>query len=147
MHPVAHFFSTHHPVGALIKADFSGSAGAVVKARLEAPEVMRVRDGQALHTGYLTVVLDSIMGGAVMGILEKVQPIATVGLSISHLRRPLVGESLRATATCTGVFKDLAYVTGDVRAADGETLAIASGSFMIGTRATSIRNRTEDSRI
>ncbi len=147
MHPIEMFFSEHHPLSQFVKADFSGSEAGHTKAFLVAAGAFAEADGVTVHTGFSTYMLDTLMGGAVMGILQKVQPIATVGLAISHMRRPNGGEPIHGSASCKGVYQDLAYVTGEFRSEADEVLAIASGTFMIGTRATSIRNKTEDSRI
>ncbi len=147
-HPIELFFSSAHPMSEYVDADFTGSAGGTVKLTLEASDHF-VRDGETgeVHTGFLTVVLDSIMGGAVMGVLEKLQPIATVGLSVHHLRRPRAGEAICGEAQCTSTYNDLAYVTGEILSADsGELLAMASGTFMIGTRATPIGDKAKQSR-
>ena len=74
-------------------------------------------------------------------------PIATVGLSMHNLRRPVAGEVLTGQAVCTGVHNHLAYVTGELNGENGEKVAIASGTFMLGTRGTSIREKKVESRI
>ena len=149
IHPIEAFFSSNHPMSEFVDADFAGSKGGKVIAKFTACYAF-VRDAESceLHTGFLTIVLDSIMGGAVMGVLEKVQPIATIGLSVHHLRRPQSGEKLTARAECTKIFDDVAYITGEAHSAEtGEPLALASGTFMIGTRATPIGDRAKESMI
>jgi len=148
LHPIQIFFSSHHPLASRVQADFSGSAGDTVRVAIKAPQDL-VQDSEtnSLHTGFATIVLDSIMGGAVMGSLEQLVPIATVGLSVSHLRRPVSGETIHGKATCVSVYNSLAYVTGELRDGNEAPVAIATGTFMIGTRATSIRDRSEESRI
>lgn len=141
-HPIELFFSERHPLSRHVKASFTGSRGDTVRVSVEAPAafVGEISSG-TLHSGFATIVLDSIMGGAVMGVLTKITPIATVGLSCHHLRRPKQGEKLRGEAVCRRVHNDLAYVTGELRTETGEVLAFASGTFMTGTRATPIRER------
>lgn len=148
LHPIQVFFSSHHPLASKVQADFTGSAGNTVRVCIEAPQDL-VHDPEtaSLHTGFATIVLDSIMGGAVMGSLEKLVPIATVGLSVNHLRRPSAGETIKGNAICVSVHNSLAYVTGELFDKNEEPVAIATGTFMIGTRATSIRDRSEESRI
>ena len=148
LHPIQVFFSSYHPLANRVRADFSGSAGNTVRVAIEAPaDLVQDTEAASLHTGFATIVLDSIMGGAVMGSLEKLVPIATVGLSVSHLRRPAAGETLHGEAVCVSVYNSLAYVTGELRDKNEEPVAIATGTFMIGTRATSIRDRSKESRI
>lgn len=148
-HPIELFFSSAHPISAYVAPDFSGSQGGTVHLTMDAPaHFIRDSESGVLHTGFVTIVLDSVMGGAVMGAMEKLQPIATVGLSVHHMRRPVAGEKLRGKALCTRIYNDLAYVSGEMSVADtGEPLALASGTFMIGTRATPIGERAGESRI
>ena len=148
LHPIEVFFSSHHPLASKVNANFTGSLAGTVLVCIEAsPELVLDEEAQTLHTGFATIVLDSIMGGAVMGSLDKLMPIATVGLSINHLRRPASGEKLNGKAVCTAIHNDLAYVTGELNGADGKPVAIASGTFMLGTRGTSIRSKTDCSDI
>ncbi len=144
-HPIEMFFSNHHPLAKGLSADFTGSLGGNVKLLLDAPHVFDGGKG-TMHSGFATIVLDSIMGGAVMGMLEKLQPIATVGISIHQLRKARVGEAIKGVACCTRVHNDIAYVTGELTSGE-EKIAIASGTFMIGTRGTSIREKQVESRI
>lgn len=143
-HPIQLFFSSHHPLAGKMEASFEGSTGGTVKVEITAsPDLVHDRENATLHSGFATIVLDSIMGGAVMGTLRELQPIATIGLSVHHLRRPVAGEKLKGSAVCSSTHNDVAYVTGSLMGEDGETVAIASGTFMIGTRGTSIRTRGE----
>ncbi len=147
-HPIEMFFSHHHPLSAKLDASFEGSDGGTVKIRIVSPKAFVSGEaGDDLHSGFATIVLDSIMGGAVMGTLTQFMPIATVGLSMHHLRRPKADETLVGQAICVGVHNHLAYVTGELNGEDGEKVAIASGTFMLGTRGTSIREKKVESRI
>lgn len=143
-HPIQVFFSSHHPLAARVEADFEGSAGNTVHVSLKATAdlVADMKTGK-LHSGFATIVLDSIMGGAVMGTLKQLMPIATVGLSVNHLRKPVAGETIRGKAVCVSHHNSLAYVTGELIDENDQPIAIATGTFMIGTRSTSIRNRGE----
>lgn len=143
-HPIQLFFSGHHPLASKVNATFEGSKGGEVFVQIEAPDglVHDVETG-ALHSGFSTIILDSIMGGAVMGTLKQLMPIATIGLSMHHLRRPIAKEHMTGKAICTSVHNDVAYVTGELFGENGDPLAIASGTFMIGTRGTSIRSKSD----
>jgi acyl-coenzyme A thioesterase PaaI-like protein len=145
-HPIQYFFSTHHPMCRFISADFTGSAGGKVLISAKTPSALEAEaSGGVVHSGFATVILDSIMGGAVMGVLTKVQPIATIGMSVHHLRRPAIDEPILGWANCERIHNDVAYASGELKSADGEILAFGSGTFMLGTRGTSIRHRTKDS--
>ena len=142
MHPIQMFFSSHHPLASKVNASFEGSKGGTVHVQIEAtPDLVQHKGSGRLHSGFATIILDSIMGGAVMGTLAQLMPIATIGLSMHHLRRPVVGEKLKGKAECTGTHNDIAYVTGELHGEDGAPVAIASGTFMLGTRGTSIRDK------
>lgn len=147
-HPIHFFFSSHHPLWKTIKFDFSGSKDDTVLVKTAAPEILRYNDeDNRVHTGFSTLLLDTIMGGAVMGVLSKIEPIATVGLATNHLRRADIGEVITGKAVCNGIYNNLAYVSGELTSEAGEILALSTGTFMIGTRSTSIRNTDEKSRI
>lgn len=144
MHPIQLFFSSHHPLAKKVEATFEGSVGGTVHVQIAAPnDLVQRPESNTLHSGFATIILDSIMGGAVMGTLTQMMPIATIGLSMHHLRRATAGEKLTGKAVCTGTHNDVAYVTGELLGADGMPVAIASGTFMLGTRGTSIRNKTK----
>jgi len=148
MHPIEYFFSENHPMSQYVKCNFTGSIGGKIEFATEAPAAfVRSPETGELHSGFASVVLDTIMGGAVMGVLTKVQHIATIGMTIHHRKRPIAGQSLSGSAHCRGVHNDIAFVTSELKSADDEILAFASGTFMIGTTATSIRNRVVESRV
>ncbi|MGB7285414.1 MAG: PaaI family thioesterase [Salaquimonas sp.] len=145
LHPIQMFFSSHHPLASKVNASFEGSVGGKVLIEIEALDsFIRDEKTRILHSGFATIILDSIMGGAVMGMLTKVQPIATIGLSMHHLRKPVAGEHISGHAHCTAIYNDVAYVTGELHDQNGEAIAIANGTFMIGTRGTSIREKASN---
>jgi acyl-coenzyme A thioesterase PaaI-like protein len=143
MHPIERFFSSGHPLSSYLQIRRYDAEGGNVTVHFEAPPAFIAgADGKTLHSGLATLILDSVLGGAVMGALEKIQPIATVGLTTQHMRRPVVGEKLRCSAHVEGFHQGVAHVTGRlVSEADGQTLSTATGTFMIGTRATPIGER------
>ena len=142
-HPIISFFSNPHPLAKYLTFEFGTCEGGNVEVFTKAaPSFVRNVENGELHTGYATILLDSILGGAVFGMLETPVPIATVSLSINHLRRPEVGEKLHSTAQCSGVYNSLAYVSGKIESKkSGDVIAIATGTFMIGTTNTSIREK------
>ena len=146
IHPIQLFFSSHHPLARKVNATFEGSKGGTVMVEITAtPDFVQNRKSGTLHSGFSTIILDSIMGGAVMGSMSKLMPIATIGLSMHHLRRASANETIKGKAVCVDVHNDVAYVTGELFGENGEPVAIASGTFMIGTRGTSIREKSSGS--
>ncbi len=83
------------------------------------------------------------MGGAVMGALGNLQPIATINLTTQHLERPVLGDKILCTAHVQRIENQVAVVSGTVtRSQNNEILASAIGSFMIGTRSTPFQKNT-----
>ncbi|HSO48597.1 MAG TPA: PaaI family thioesterase [Rhizobiaceae bacterium] len=141
--PVERFFTSHHPANATLKIRYRGFADGVLSVELEAtPEFVADEATGALHSGFATLALDTVMGGAVLGSLDKIQPFATAGLTSQHMRRPVSGERLVCRARCEGVHSDIAHMSGQlVSAQSGEVLSTATGTFMIGTRAKPLGSR------
>ncbi len=143
MHPAERFFSSGHPISSFLTIRGYETDRGRVTVYFDAPAAFVAgADGKTLHSGLATLILDSVLGGAVMGALEKIQPIATVGLTTQHMRRPVMGEKLACSANVEGFHQGVAHVTGRlVSEADGQTLSTATGTFMIGTRATPLGER------
>jgi acyl-coenzyme A thioesterase PaaI-like protein len=134
-HPAERFFSSAHPLSTYLSVTFEGVENGVLTVSFTAPPQFVV-DGETIHSGLATLILDTAMGGAVMGSLDKIQPIATTGLTVQHMRRPRSGERLRCKARVEGIHSEMAHVSGSLLAGDsGEILSTATGTFMIGTRA------------
>jgi len=103
-----------HPMSVYLEAvEIEPTNDLSVQCRTVAPSSF-VRDTQSglVHTGFATLLLDTLMGASIYEVLQTAQPVATVGLSINHLRRPQRGEMIRASAWCIGVHGDIAYVEG-----------------------------------
>jgi acyl-coenzyme A thioesterase PaaI-like protein len=143
VNPAERFFSSQHLVNAFLKIRYRGIDGNTLTVDLVgAPEFVIDAQSGTLHTGFATLALDTVMGGAVIGTMEKIQPIATAGLTTQHMRRPKSGERLVCQAKCEGFDGDVAHITGVLASAEtGETLATAIGTFMIGTRAKPLGTR------
>ncbi len=142
MHPAARYFSAPHPVNTSLKIRFVGVEADTLTVELEAPkEFVCDPASGAVHSGLATLVLDTVMGGAVMGSMETLRPIATAGLTVQHLRRPVSGERLLCKAVTIGFHSDIAHMTGQLTTHSGEILAIATASFMMGTRAKPLGER------
>lgn len=136
-HPAEIFFSSNHPISSYLNLRFMGVEDHVMTAGFEVPEDFVVDHASGtVHSGLATLVLDTVLGGAVMGELDRLQPIATVGLTTQHMRRAMLGETLLCKARFEGIHQDMAHMSGKlVTAATGEILSTATGTFMIGTRS------------
>lgn len=135
-HPVERFFTAAHPINSYLKVRFVGIEADTLTVELEAPHAFVVDPATGeVHSGLATLVLDTVMGGAVMGSMEVIRPIATAGLTVQHLRRPKGGEPLLCKAYKVGFHSEIAHMTGQLLSRDGEVLATATGAFMMGTRS------------
>lgn len=136
-HPLELFFSSQHPLSRYLSVRVTEASGGVVAVATEVSEnfVSDPESGE-VHSGFATLVIDSVFGGAVMGGIEKLQPIATTGLTVQHMRRARRGEKLVCNARLEGIYHGIAYVAGNLAVADsGEVLSTAIGTFMVGTRS------------
>lgn len=143
MTPVERFFNSNHPANATLKVRYLGFAECVLSVEIEASSDFVTDEATgALHSGFATLALDSVMGGAVLASLTDIKPFATAGLTVQHMRRPTAGERLVCKARCEGIHSDMAHMSGQLLNADsGEVLSTAAGTFMIGTRSKPLGSR------
>ena len=136
IHPAERFFNAGHPINTYLKVRFVGVEAETLTVELVAPDSFMVDPATGeVHRGLATLILDTVMGGAVMGSMETIRPIATAGLTVQHMRRPKRGEKLLCKAHKIGFHSDIAHMTGQLMTRKGEVLATATGSFMMGTRS------------
>ena len=136
-HPIEMFFSSSHPLSSYLTLKYLGTEDDAISVAVLPPADFVVdEETGTVHSGFATLVLDTILGGTVLGHIELKQPIATVGLTTQHMRRARMGEELVCRTRLEGVHRDMAHVSGQLMTADGsEVLSTATGTFMIGTRA------------
>lgn len=92
-------------------------------------------EGNLIHGGLMTIIMDSIFGLTVFTALEEIKPIATINLHIDYIANAEAGMRAVCAAHCIAVRDDIAHVSGDLKIeADGRLLATGSGAFMVGTR-------------
>lgn len=142
-HPAALFFSANHPISRYLEIKFVGVKDQVLTASLAgSPAFVEDPSTGRLHGGFATLVLDTVMGGTVMGEIGEVHPIATVGLTTRHRRRPLVGEKLVCHSKFEGQHDQIAHLSASIIAEEsGEILSSATAIFMLGTRAEPLGSR------
>ena len=135
-HPAELLFSQKHPLTSLLDLKFEKTADHELTVTTKAPNSFADRDGKHVHSGFSTLLLDTVLGSCAIGELEKLQPIATIKLTCNHIRRPLVGENLICRARFDAERHSVSFIKGEVLSAkDNELIASAIGTFMIGTRA------------
>lgn len=141
-HPAKIFFSSAHPLFSMFDIEFLEASSKVLSIKFMAQkEFGACIETKYMHSGFCSLILDSVMGGAVMGCLDKIQPIATINLTTQHSARPVLGENIICTGDVVRIEEHVAAVTGHVISVDsGITYATALGSFMIGTRAVPLQN-------
>ena len=142
-HPAQLLFTDKHPLTSALNMKFEVPAPQTLTISVKAPESFSDRDGIHVHTGFSTLLLDTVMGSCAIGELKKAQPIATIKLTCNHLARPSIGEQLVCQSTYDGEENGIAYVSGKILAgADHRLIATGIGTFMIGTATTSIREKS-----
>ncbi len=135
-HPAELLFSDKHPITSLLDLHFEVTGPHELTITTRAPDSFADGDGVHVHTGFTTLLLDTLLGSCAIGELDKLQPIATIKLTCNHIRRPQTGEKLICRARFDGERHSVSYVHGEVLGADRQDLiAHAIGTFMIGTRA------------
>ena len=136
-HPARMFFSKGHPLFSVFDVEFVETLPELLVLKFTALEKFRDRENPAhLHSGFCTLILDSVMGGAVMGSLDKLQPIATINLTTQHTKRPAIDDVVYCSGNVESIENEIAIVSGQVTCSKTDAiLASAVGSFMVGTRA------------
>lgn len=95
-------------------------------------------DDPTVHSGLLTLLLDSVFGFSVISSLETPTAIATIDLKIDFLRDLPIDEKLLVEARVADAVDTFSHAEGEVRAAkSGLLIARGNGSFMVGTKGPS----------
>jgi uncharacterized protein (TIGR00369 family) len=81
------------------------------------------------HGGVVVTLLDVSMGSAAATVDAEALGIVTIDLSVSFLRS--ADTQLRAEGRVLGSGRSVVYCEGEVRAADGELVAKALGTFRL----------------
>ncbi len=134
VHPAQLLFTDKHPLTAVMNMKFHAAVGKTLKVEVDAPASFADADETYVHVGFHTLFLDTVMGSAAIGELEKPQPIATVKLACNHLQAAGISERIICTATVNGEANSICYVSGEIRSMDTDALlSTAIATFMIGT--------------
>ncbi len=89
-------------------------------------------DTGALHTAFITKIIDTGFGAAVMARLGRRLPIATIDLRVDHLAASRRGADLLIETRCYRLSRDLAFVSGRAFHQDPDVdLAAATGTFIV----------------
>ena len=141
-------FETEHPLFGRLEFKTLRIARGDIAVSLRVPDTFADgssddgSDGAAggvfVHTGFLTIVLDSIFGMATFLALDAPEPIATINLKTDTLDRVPPGTRLTVEALCEGITDDVAIVRGRAMREDGNLVASAAATFMVGTRSAQV---------
>ena len=94
-------------------------------------------DGKSVHSGFSTLLLDTVMGASALASLKQLMPIATIKLTTNHMNTPMIGERLVCIAREQSEVNSVSYQYGELRIAEtDELLSSAIGTFMLGTTLT-----------
>ncbi|MBL4725351.1 MAG: PaaI family thioesterase [Rhizobiaceae bacterium] len=136
-HPAKVLFTSQHPLTSEFNLEFIGWENKLLTVTVTAPQSFATTENSTeAHTGFTTIILDTVMGSCVFGEMGTIQPIATIKLTTDHIRPAIIGEAIICTARYDGEIEEIAYVSAEVRSQkDNSLIATALGTFMIGTRA------------
>ncbi|NNU16388.1 PaaI family thioesterase [Parvularcula sp. ZS-1/3] len=95
-------------------------------------------DGDGVHSGLMTILLDTVMGMATWADLDEFSPLATINLQTDVYENASVGKHVIIEATCEGIRDDVSIVRGKATSEDGTLLATGAGTFMVGTRSAQV---------
>jgi acyl-coenzyme A thioesterase PaaI-like protein len=107
-----------------------------IKVRITPTE--RFLEGDSVFSGFMTIILDTIMGIATWSKLDEFQPLATINLQTDTFAHARAGRHIICEAICEGVMDDVSIVRGKAVSEDGALLATAAGTFMVGTRSAQV---------
>lgn len=101
------------------------------------------KNDQYLHSGVLTIILDSVFGIAVFARLQDLRPIATINLKMEYIKPLTANALIKCTANCYAVRGNIGHVRGEISdAQSNQILATATAAFMIGTLGPSFNPET-----
>ena len=99
-------------------------------------------EGNVVHGGIFTILLDTILAYTVWTRLDKFMPIATINLKTDYLGHAEPEQAIKVMAHCEGIADDVAFCSGKaVCAGTGDVIALAEGTFMVGTKGRSSASR------
>ena len=146
-HPAEYLFSEGHPLTASMKMKFIPVGENALRVELNAPDSFADRDNTHTHSGFATLLLDTVLGSCAIGKLEKMQPIATIKLTCNHLQKIEVKEPIYCLAEWKGEENSVSYISGEIRRQSNDTvISTAIGTFMIGTASRPLEEKTVNSK-
>ena len=143
VHVAQLLFSEDHPLSAVLNMTFYPAVNHSLRVDVSAPETFADHDGIHVHTGYNTLLLDTVLGSCTIGELEKAQPIATVKLNCNHILKARIGEPLTCRAVFEGAENSISNVRGEIISREtNRIISHAIATFMIGTTTKPLEKRS-----
>ena len=110
-----------------------GDEGFTVKVDQQARFIGDPERG-VIHGGIVTVLLDTVSGGAIYLAIRRFTPIATLDLRIDYLKPARPKTAIYAKAHCYRVTRNVAFTHGVAyQDSEDDPIAQAAGSFMLST--------------
>ncbi|MEM9234485.1 MAG: PaaI family thioesterase, partial [Pseudomonadota bacterium] len=96
-------------------------------------------DGDEIHGGLFTILLDTILATAAWSRMDTFQPLATINLKTDFFIDAKSGDVMLFRATCQSIEDDVAFCQGMAFGPDGKPVAQADGTFMVGTTSPAVK--------
>lgn len=96
-------------------------------------------DGEHMHGGFFTILLDTVLAVAAWSRMEVFQPMATINLKTDFFTDVAPLSDMKIKATCPSIADDVAFCQGTIFTGDGTPIAQADGTFMVGTTSPSVK--------
>ena len=135
-----HHIEKEHPIFSRLSLQATRIARGEAAFTLVVPDDFS--EGNAIHGGIFTILLDTILAYTVWTRLEKFMPIATINLKTDYLGLAQPSQRIACTARCEGISDAVAFCSGKaVMQHTGDVVAMAEGTFMVGTKGRSSASR------
>lgn len=95
-------------------------------------------DNGAIHSGLMTIILDTMLGIVTWTMLDEFIPLATINLQTDTYDHAMPGQKIICEALCEGIADDVSITRGKATSEDGSLIATAAGTFMVGTRSAQV---------
>ena len=143
IHVAQLLFSEDHPLSSVLNMTFYPVVNHTLRVDVDAPETFADCDDIHVHTGYNTLLLDTVLGSCAIGELKKAQPIATVKLSCNHIHKAKINEPLTCNAYFDGDENSISNVRGEIISRESNrVISHAVATFMIGTAAKPLEQKS-----
>lgn len=89
-------------------------------------------DGDEVHGGVYTILLDSLLAVSAWTRMETFEPMVTINLKTDFYQSVPPGTEIECRAHCEGIQDQVAVCHGHAMTLGGDVLAHAAGTFLVG---------------